>query len=252
MSSRVLRSRNLKEAGLTRRILRKLAIKCDEACRQEFKNSFQNHSIGDGSVFVVLDETSKNETHPLRDAHVNPGTREACRGRPAHIVLIQRDFDYNFSAKTRNKYCHVWLKSVEHTLGNHVSCKNLSYVDRNWFRFNLKNTTNGRDQVSNRKPRNDLDFEGTFLSRNLCPPALDVFLVAHASSLVKSQVEKTLARKQCDHRCRHLLVYLHASVDEKYDVQKQVDIWDKGYAGGYSIPCGAESSFYDVSGNWQK
>lgn len=162
-------SRNLKEAGLTRRVPRKLAIKRDEARRQEFENSLQNHSIGDGSEFVVLDETSKNGTYlcatllmaargeraTLTDvlkgtsssrycrqqAHVNPGTREACRGRPAHIVLIQRDFDCKFVGLVLFLCCHkhisvqrhetntvVWLKSVEHTLGNHVRCKNLSYV----------------------------------------------------------------------------------------------------------------------------
>ncbi|KAG1812353.1 hypothetical protein EV424DRAFT_1349310 [Suillus variegatus] len=82
--------------------------------------------------------------------------------------------------------------------------------DRDWFKFDLKNTTNGRD-IKYQKPRNDLDFEGTFLSRN-----------------------------------PNMSVYLHASVDEKYDVQKQVDIRDKGYTGGYSTPCGAESSFYDM------
>ncbi|KAG1876894.1 hypothetical protein C8R48DRAFT_668923 [Suillus tomentosus] len=63
----------------------------------------------------------------------------------------------------------------------------LAMFDRDWFKFNLKNMTNGRD-IKYQKPRNDLDFEGTFLSRNLCPPALDVFLVAHASPLVKSQM----------------------------------------------------------------
>ncbi|KAG1790170.1 uncharacterized protein HD556DRAFT_1198478, partial [Suillus plorans] len=53
-------SRNLKEASLARRVLQKLAIKRDETRRQEFKNSLQNHFIGDGFECVVLDETSKN------------------------------------------------------------------------------------------------------------------------------------------------------------------------------------------------
>ncbi|KAG1723224.1 hypothetical protein EDB19DRAFT_2043847 [Suillus lakei] len=52
---------NLKDAGLTRKILRKLASERDEACRQEFKASLHNDFIGDGLKFVVIDETSKND-----------------------------------------------------------------------------------------------------------------------------------------------------------------------------------------------
>lgn len=46
---------------MTQKVLQKLAIEHNEACQQEFKDSLQNHFIGDGSEFVVLDETSKNE-----------------------------------------------------------------------------------------------------------------------------------------------------------------------------------------------
>jgi hypothetical protein len=53
-------SRNLIDAGLTRKRLHKLAIERDEEVRDEFKESLRNDFSGDGSEFVCLDETSKN------------------------------------------------------------------------------------------------------------------------------------------------------------------------------------------------
>jgi transposase len=54
-------SRNLIEAGLTRKVLHKLAIERDEALRQDWINGLQNDFSGDGSEFVCVDETSKND-----------------------------------------------------------------------------------------------------------------------------------------------------------------------------------------------
>jgi hypothetical protein len=54
-------SRSLKQAGLSRKMLQKIARECDDARREDFKDGLQNDFVGDGSEFVVLDETSKNE-----------------------------------------------------------------------------------------------------------------------------------------------------------------------------------------------
>jgi transposase len=54
-------SRTLEQAGLTRKILRKLDAERDDIRRKEFQASLRNDFIGDGSGFVILDETSKNE-----------------------------------------------------------------------------------------------------------------------------------------------------------------------------------------------
>jgi transposase len=54
-------SRTLEQAGLTRKILQKLAAERDDIRREEFQASLHDDFIGDGSEFVVLDETSKNE-----------------------------------------------------------------------------------------------------------------------------------------------------------------------------------------------
>ena len=53
--------RNLIEAGLTRKLLHKLAIERDEILRDEWRQSLREDYIGDGSEFVCLDETSKNK-----------------------------------------------------------------------------------------------------------------------------------------------------------------------------------------------
>jgi transposase len=53
--------RNLIEAGLTRKVLHKMALERDEALREDWKDGLQNDFFGDGSEFVCVDETSKNE-----------------------------------------------------------------------------------------------------------------------------------------------------------------------------------------------
>ncbi|KAG2150764.1 hypothetical protein DEU56DRAFT_869105 [Suillus clintonianus] len=80
-------SRNLKEAGLTCKILRKLASERDEARREEFKASLRNDFIGDGSEFVVIDETSKNDRTYARHYGRAP------RGHRAQLtdVFVQGD-----------------------------------------------------------------------------------------------------------------------------------------------------------------
>jgi transposase len=52
---------NLQEAGLTRKLLRKIATECDEELRNQWIDSLQNDFRGDGSEFVCLNKTSKNE-----------------------------------------------------------------------------------------------------------------------------------------------------------------------------------------------
>jgi len=54
-------SRTLNSVGLSRKILQKLASERNEACREEFQDYLRDNFIGDGSEFVVIDETSKNE-----------------------------------------------------------------------------------------------------------------------------------------------------------------------------------------------
>jgi transposase len=56
-------SRNLAQAGLTYKILHKIAIERDEQLRDEWKESLCDRTKfqGDGSEFVCVDETSKNE-----------------------------------------------------------------------------------------------------------------------------------------------------------------------------------------------
>jgi len=54
-------SRNLKEAGLTCKLLHKLATERDEILREDWKESLRTDFQGDGSEFVCVDETSKNE-----------------------------------------------------------------------------------------------------------------------------------------------------------------------------------------------
>lgn len=54
-------SRNLLEAGLTRKVLHKLAVERDEELRREWREMIRDDFRGDGSEFVFVDETSKNE-----------------------------------------------------------------------------------------------------------------------------------------------------------------------------------------------
>jgi len=53
--------RTLEQADLARKILQKLVAERDVLRREEFQVNLHNDFIGDGSEFVVLDETSKKE-----------------------------------------------------------------------------------------------------------------------------------------------------------------------------------------------
>lgn len=53
--------RNLEEAGLSRKILHKIAKERDELRRQEYWDVVNGELGGDGDLFVMADETSKNE-----------------------------------------------------------------------------------------------------------------------------------------------------------------------------------------------
>ena len=59
--------RNLVEAGLTRKLLHKIARERDEAARDEWRNDIrQNFDAGTGDEFVFVDETSKNDHDTAR------------------------------------------------------------------------------------------------------------------------------------------------------------------------------------------
>ena len=51
----------LVRAGLTRKVLHKIASEHDEACRAEFMHCIQHNFSGTGDEYVVVDESSKNE-----------------------------------------------------------------------------------------------------------------------------------------------------------------------------------------------
>ena len=50
--------RNLQEAGLTRKLLHKLALERDEVLRLEWKEFILEHGQGNGKEFAVVDDTS--------------------------------------------------------------------------------------------------------------------------------------------------------------------------------------------------
>jgi hypothetical protein len=53
---------NLTKAGLTRKILHKIALERDEVLRQQWRDMQESDDfVADGSQFICLDETSKNE-----------------------------------------------------------------------------------------------------------------------------------------------------------------------------------------------
>jgi transposase len=52
---------NLIKAGLSRKILHKIAVERDEALWQAFIHSIQNDFSGTGGEFVAIDESSKND-----------------------------------------------------------------------------------------------------------------------------------------------------------------------------------------------
>lgn len=72
-------SRTLNSVGLSRKTLQKLASERNELCRAEFRNYLRDNFVGDGSEFVVVDETSKNERTYAR--HYG----RAARGRRAQL-----------------------------------------------------------------------------------------------------------------------------------------------------------------------
>ncbi|KAK0232495.1 hypothetical protein EDD85DRAFT_774716 [Armillaria nabsnona] len=52
---------NLVKAGLTCKILHKIACERDEQLRQDFKNALRTEFTGTGEEFICIDESSKNE-----------------------------------------------------------------------------------------------------------------------------------------------------------------------------------------------
>jgi hypothetical protein len=69
-------SLNLKNAGLSQKILQKLAFEHDEVRWEELKASLCTNFTGNDSEFVVLDATSKNEcTYERRYGRALSGKR---------------------------------------------------------------------------------------------------------------------------------------------------------------------------------
>lgn len=58
--------KNLEEAGLSRKLLTKIAKERDEAQRQEYWAVINGELGGDGDLLVMVDETSKNELSLVR------------------------------------------------------------------------------------------------------------------------------------------------------------------------------------------
>lgn len=53
--------KNLQDAGLTRKLLHKIAQECDEVMQSEFMDTVRDHSDGQGVEFIFIDEMSKND-----------------------------------------------------------------------------------------------------------------------------------------------------------------------------------------------
>ncbi|PPR01443.1 hypothetical protein CVT24_001906, partial [Panaeolus cyanescens] len=70
---------NLKKAGLTRKLLHRIAQERDEERRASFVHSIQHDFSGTGDEFIAIDESSKN------DHTYNRLRGWATRGKPAHI-----------------------------------------------------------------------------------------------------------------------------------------------------------------------
>lgn len=69
---------NLKEAGLTRNFLHKIALERDEELRAQWREMQRDPRMqGDGSEFVCLDETSKNELSYARRYGLAPSGQRA-------------------------------------------------------------------------------------------------------------------------------------------------------------------------------
>jgi transposase len=58
--------RNLEDAGLTRKILHKIATEQDEALHAEWRNHLDEEFSGTGDEFVFVDEISKNDHSTAR------------------------------------------------------------------------------------------------------------------------------------------------------------------------------------------
>jgi transposase len=71
---------NLEKAGLTRKILHKIAVERDEVQRQDFLHTIRTDFSGTGNEFVAIDESSKNDhTYDRRYGR-------SMQGQEAHIV----------------------------------------------------------------------------------------------------------------------------------------------------------------------
>ena len=81
-------------------MLQKIALERDEVRREEFKQMLQTDFIGDGSEFVVIDETSKNDR-----TYARPFSR-ATQGQRAQIRdVFVRGTRYSLcTALTRDGY----------------------------------------------------------------------------------------------------------------------------------------------------
>jgi len=68
---------NLQKAGLTRKLLHKIAVERDEELRQQWKDMLAGDDfLGDGLQFICVDETSKNErTYARRYGRAFSGER---------------------------------------------------------------------------------------------------------------------------------------------------------------------------------
>lgn len=71
----------LKRAGLTRKLLHKIAIERDEDLCQQWRDMQASEDfLPDGSQFICLDETSKNElTYARKYGHAYSGDRAELR-----------------------------------------------------------------------------------------------------------------------------------------------------------------------------
>jgi len=71
---------NLEKAGLTHKVLHKIAIEHDEEQRAHFMHSIRHDFSGTGDEFVIIDESSKNEHDVTRRYGRSPS------GQPADLV----------------------------------------------------------------------------------------------------------------------------------------------------------------------
>ena len=116
-------SRNLMEAGLTRKVLHKLALERDEALRENWKHGLQNDFFGDGSEFVCVDETSKNELSYTRRHG------RSMSGEPATLTdVFARGDRYSLVATITTKG-YVAAHAVPGSFDALVSCQTFVHWD---------------------------------------------------------------------------------------------------------------------------